>query len=258
MEPSFSERLIEFLIGHPNTLGLTLLELAMMGTGFLIWTLAYLHIIIDGRKNPVNEMPMMAAVGNIAWEFMWAFMFTDTPIGLLFNVGCACWFTLDLFINYQVITKNRAAEPNQWIRKNYLLIYGFSFVSWFAILYFMAEDGADNALGIQSALLLNILMSALYIYQMVEHPKFKGRVYTERIAILKFVGTGIIVVASYMIWPENYYILSMGLITMILDMVYVLMFRKYKPALYLKQTMHEEDPGRHVDLLHLHHQLQQR
>ena len=61
------EKIIEFLMGHPNTFGFTLLELSMMGTGFLLWTIAYLHIILDGRKNPVNEMPMLAASGNIAW-----------------------------------------------------------------------------------------------------------------------------------------------------------------------------------------------
>jgi hypothetical protein len=257
MEKSLSQRIIEFLMGHPNTIGITLLELALLGTGFLIWTLAYLHIVLDGRRNPVNEMPMMAAVGNIAWEFMWAFLFTETPIGRLFNIGCACWFFVDLFINYQVLTKNRAAETNHWIKKNYVIIYAFSFVSWFAILYFMAKDGADNALGVQSALLLNILMSALYIYQMVEHPKFKGRVYTERIAVLKFIGTGIIVIASIMIWPNNYYILSMGLITMTLDVVYLLMFREYKHTLIAKQVYQENHPGQVVDLFKLHEQTRQ-
>lgn len=255
MDRSFSDKLIEFLLGHPNTMGITLWELAMLATGFIIWSIAYLHIVLDGRRNPVNEMPMMAAVCNIAWEFLWAFVFTDTPIGLLFNVGCASWFFLDLFINYQVLTKNRAAETNTWIRKHYITIYAFSFVSWFAILYFMAKGGADNALGVQSALLLNILMSALYIYQMVEHPKFKGRIYTERIAILKFLGTGIIVIASHFLWPNNYYILAMGIITMILDLVYIAMFRTYKHALYAKQTFQEQDPGYAHDLLKLHHQL---
>jgi len=221
------EKIIEFLMGHPNTFGFTLLELSMMGLGFLLWTLAYLHIILDGRKNPVNEMPMMAASGNLAWEFMWAFLFRKTPIGWLFSVGCACWFTMDLFINYQVLTKNRAVEKNLFIKKYWHLIYGFSLIGYFLILYFMAEDGADNSLGIQSALVLNVLMSALYIYQMVENPKFVGRDYTVRIAVLKMLGTGIIVIASYMIWPKNYYIASMGIICIILDSIYVYMFRSF-------------------------------
>ena len=119
----------------------------------------------------------------------------------------------------------------------------------------MAEDGADNSLGIQSALVLNVLMSALYIYQMVENPKFVGRDYTVRIAILKMVGTGIITVASYMIWPQNYYIASMGIICIILDSLYVYMFRYFKPALYAKQQIHEANPDQVVDLLELHHHL---
>jgi hypothetical protein len=256
MDKSTENRIIEFLIGHPNIYGFNLLELAMMGTGFLLWTIAYYHIILDGRKNPVNEMPMMAAAGNIAWEFLWAFVFRKTPIGVLFNVGCLCWFSMDLFINYQVLTKNRKQEQNQWIKKNWVLIYIFSFIGYLITLFFMAEDGADNALGIQSALLLNVLMSALYIYQMVENPQFEGRDYTERIAYLKMLGTGVIIVASYMIWPKNYYIAAMGLTCIIMDFVYLTMFWKYRLALLHKQRLQREHPEQHHDLLDIHEQLQ--
>ena len=46
----------------------------MFAFGFLFWTLASLHIVIDGRRDAVNEMPMLAAAGNIAWEILWTFV----------------------------------------------------------------------------------------------------------------------------------------------------------------------------------------
>jgi hypothetical protein len=255
MDKTWQEKYIEFLIQGPNTLGLTVTELVIMGFGFFFWTLAYIDVIRDGRKNKVNEMPMLAAVGNIAWEIMWAFLFLKTPIGFLFNFGCFCWFLGDIFINYQVLTKNRQYETNEWIKKYYYWIYGFAFVSFFAILYFMAEDGADNSLGVQSGLLLNLFMSGLYIYQMVNNPQFIGRSYTERVAVYKMLGTGLITISSIMIWPNNYYILSMGIATITLDLIYVFMFRKFKPALHEKQRLHEKHPEHRHDLLTIHQQL---
>ena len=46
-------------------------EITLFAFGFILWALAYYHILKDVRKFKFCEMPMIVATGNIAWEFNW-------------------------------------------------------------------------------------------------------------------------------------------------------------------------------------------
>ena len=97
------QHIIEFLLGHKNLDGFELWELVLFAFGFLFWTLAYLHIVIDGRRDAVNEMPMLAAAGNIAWEILWTFVL-KSDLGFLFAFS----------LNWNTITHSWAPAPD-WV-----------------------------------------------------------------------------------------------------------------------------------------------
>lgn len=248
------QKIVETLLGHSNVDGFTLWQLGLFAIGFLFWTLAYIHIAIDGKRDSINEMPMLAAAGNIAWEILWAFVL-KSDLGLLFQVCCFCWFFVDIFINYQIITKNYKIITEPFIRKNYRLIHFFFFTVFMFVLYFMAEEGKDNGLGVESGLLLNLFMSGLYLYQMFQDPRFRGKAYSLKVAIYKMLGTTLITISSAFIWPDDDYLISLGIATFVLDVVYVYLFITYKPVLMALQEHKEKNPGVQFDFFKKHHEL---
>ena len=58
-------------------------EIAWYIGGFLAWTPAYVMVIWIGVKQRRLEIPVIAATGNIAWEFIWGWFFhVDMGYGL--------------------------------------------------------------------------------------------------------------------------------------------------------------------------------
>jgi hypothetical protein len=229
------ERLIETLLGHTNFNEYNGFDLILLGSGFIFWGMAYYHIIRNGFKYKFNEMPMIVAAGNIAWEFSWSFIFHG-DLGRLFLWGCMIWFFMDLFINYQVLAYNRQRVANIWVKKNYYFIYLFYLIVWFLIVFYMAEDGDDNQLGVVSALLINVVMSSLYIYQLLSLPQFRNIGMDNKVAWWKMIGTGTITIASFFLWPKNGFLLSMGIASLLLDILYIYLFKVYQPNITVNES----------------------
>lgn len=254
MNSETEQKIIEFLLGHENIAGFTLPQLVLFAFGFLFWTLAYLHIAVDGRRDEINEMPMLAAAGNIAWEILWTFVFVG-PLGLLFQVGCGCWLAVDIFINYQIITKNYKVITEPFIRKYFRAIHLFFFTVFLFVLYFMAREGKDNSLGVESGLLLNLFMSGLYLYQMFQRPAFRNKMYSMKIAVYKMLGTITITISSCFIWPEDLYLISLGVATVILDLLYIYLFATYNPVLIAKEEHMKKHPALEFDFFGKHEEI---
>lgn len=230
---NYWEKLIETLLGHTNYNEYNGFELLLLGSGFIFWYKAYYHIIRNGFNNKFNEMPMIVAAGNIAWEFSWSFFFKG-DLGRLFVWGCMIWFFMDCIINYQVLTFNRQKVSHPWIKKNYFYIYLFYLITWFLIVFYMAEDGDDNQLGVVSALLINVVMSSLYIYQLILIPQERNKGLDLKVAWWKMIGTGTISIASIYLWPSNGFLLCMGFASLFLDLIYIYLFKNYKQTELLK------------------------
>ncbi len=229
------KRLIEAMLGHRDFHGYNGYELILMCLGFIFWAFAYYHIIRSGFKNKRCEMPMIAATGNIAWEFCWSFLFHG-DLGLFFTLGARIWFFLDLFINFQLLRYNSKLETNPWIRKNFYLIYLFSLTVWFLIMYFMVEDGDDNQLGVVTAMVTGLVMSALYIYQLVSWPQLRNTVLSYKVAWWKMLGSASVSCSCLILWPHNGFLLSLCGATFLLDLSYIYLFANYKPPIALSDV----------------------
>ena len=226
------QKILEYLLGHPYEAGYNGFEIALLGLGFICWFLAYRHIIINGFKYKFNEMPMILAAGNLAWEFCWSFIYFGN-LGHLFLWGCRIWFLLDLVINYQVQRYSRLHEKNPWVKKRYAWVYVFWFITWFSLCYFMVQQGDDTKLGVVSALMINVAMSGMYIRQVFQFPEKVGQGISKRVAWLKMAGTGLITLSSVFIWTDNALLISMGTASFVLDITYIFILRTaaYKAAL---------------------------
>ena len=220
--------IIEWIYNSINWQVYTPLEIVLLGLGFISWFAAYYYIIQDARTFKYCEMPMLVATGNIAWEFSYTFLLPNN-LSVLFTIGAGLWFARDIFINAYVWRYWKNDVTNPWIGRTYHWWYIFSLISWFGIVYLMRTCGFDNDLGVVSALIINVAMSALYIYQLVSFPEFRGKGMSYKAAWLKMFGTGIISVASVFIWPTNHYLQVLCLVTWLLDMFYIYLFKNYQP-----------------------------
>jgi hypothetical protein len=69
----------------------------MVPIGGLLWTTAYLLIVLKGIKDKAHGMPLVALALNFTWEFIHVFIHPSYGISLYLN---ASWFLLDLGIAY--------------------------------------------------------------------------------------------------------------------------------------------------------------
>jgi hypothetical protein len=203
-------------------------QIIILAFCFVFWVLTYYFIIKDAKKFQFCEMPMLVATGNIAWEFSWTFLF-DNNLSIIFTIGCFIWFSRDLFINAYAWKFWKKDVTNPWIAKTYHWWYIFSLAVWFAIVYFMHVESLDNDLGVVSALIINVVMSSLYIYQLLSFPEFRNKGMSSIAAWFKMLGTGTISFVSFFIWPENEFLLTLCIVTFILDMVYIGLYYFYEP-----------------------------
>lgn len=213
-------------------------QIYFLGIGFVSWVIAYIYIIKDSKKFNFCEMPMLVATGNIAWEFSWTFLFKN-DLSIFFTIGTGIWFARDIFINIYAWKFWKADVTNPWIGKTYHWWYLVSLFSWFGIVYFMNVCCFDNHLGVVSALLINVVMSSLYIYQLLNFPEYRGQGMSYVAAWFKMIGTGTISFVSFFIWPENKFLLTMCVVTLFLDLIYIYLFKQYEPTEEFLQNKHQ-------------------
>ena len=152
----------ETLLNYFNLCDYSLTDLIIVALGTLCWVISYIAIIRHGFKQKFLEMPMYVALGNIAWEFIWSFVF-KTNMGEFYLWGYRAWFLLDLVILYLLIrygSKQLTIQPMKryfnYIVPPLLLFFVFFF-------YYFVKGGYDTPIGATSAFFLSVGISTLYI-----------------------------------------------------------------------------------------------
>ena len=222
------QKIIEWWNTYVQQNGYNFFEMFLFMSGFALWVVAYIHIIKNTYKYGFNEMPMLVATGNWAWEFIWSFLFKG-DLGNPFMWGCRMWFFLDIVINYTSYRYGKNKVPSPAPSNLHKPLYIFSYIAWFAIVYAMGREGDDNQLGVLSALVINVAMSALYVYQLFAAPERRGKGISYHVAWYKMVGTGVISLAGAIHWFGNRYLIALGVISFILDAWYIYLFKTFKP-----------------------------
>jgi hypothetical protein len=206
-----------------NTTDYTPLELALFALGCLGWVVVYLIVAKNIIRHHFVEIPWAAVAANVAWEFVWSFVY-ETNMGRLFGLGYEIWFFLDVFIVYGVYRygTNQLSNPKSLPFLRPALVFGI--VAWTVLLYFLRKEGYDTITGAISGYILNVMMSALYIVH------FLGRGDKEPFSYVaawsKFFGTGLISVFCFLYWPDKWFLLSMCVIAAVLDVAYIVLFTR--------------------------------
>lgn len=207
-----------------NTVDYTVPQLILFGIAAAYWVWVYIVVIRDIIKNKFVGIPVLAVCSNISWEFLWSFVFY-TNMGALFEWGYRAWFILDVFIFYSILRYGKMQFTDPALKKYFGWIIGFTTLSWVAAIFTFTKNYNDP-IGAISAYMVNAHMSALYILLILKFPKEKTLSLST--AWHKMLGTALTSVFCFWAFPQATFMLTMTVITFILDMTYIFIVRYYR------------------------------
>jgi len=185
------------------------------------WVVAYVAIVKSALRNQFLEIPAGAVVANIAWEFVWGFLYPN-ELGRFFSWGYRVWFFFDLGIVYMLFRFGDRQMGLPELKAIFRPACVFGIVAWAVGIYFFVGEGYDTGYGAISGYILNTMMSALYLVIILRH----GHLYDFSLVVAwsKMLGTALLTVFNFIVQPHNPYLLLLCLLTLALDLVYIGLF----------------------------------
>jgi hypothetical protein len=196
-------------------------ELIVFGAGCVFWFIAYMKIILNIIKKKVIEMPYTMVCANIAWEFLWGFVFI-TNMGDFFVWAYRGWFFFDLFILWGTYRYGAKQVTIPEVAKRFSVVLTLCLASAFVLLYFFIRQH-DDAIGALSAYIINALTSAIYITMILRSTSPED--YSPLVAWTKMLGTGMVSVFVLMHWPGDHILLALAAFSFVADIVYIIILR---------------------------------
>lgn len=197
-------------------------ELVLFGVGAIFWVLCYAIVIKDILKYKFVGISAGVIGANIAWEFLWAFVFKQ-DMGMILQIGYYAWFFADVFIVYSTF-KYGYKQVGEKLHSRFNLLFGFSIGAWLVVLYFFIHDGYDNSIGANTAYAIQLVISITCLIMLINNLKEKGISYWA--AWCRMLGSLLCGIMCIMHWPENHWILSMVVIYMMIDVYYIILATK--------------------------------
>lgn len=216
-----------FCENHPEMMKLinlcdySIFDLTLITLGTVFWIVVYIIIIRNSIKRQFVEMPVMAGLANIGWEFAWSFLIT-TNLGSIFVWGLRAWFILDVFIFIQLLRfggKQFGAMP---LAKGHRWMSVFSLPCWVLAFYWFYTEGFDTKMGAGSAIFITVLMAGLYISLNLTRRTTRELSYT--VAWCKAFGNAFMVTFILLHYTDSKLLALLGIVSVILDIVYICIF----------------------------------
>jgi hypothetical protein len=207
-----------------NTVDYTVPQLVLFAIAAAYWVWVYIAVIRDISRHKFVGIPVLAVCANISWEVLWSFFFY-TNMGAFFQWGYRAWFILDVYILYSVLRYGKVQFTDPTLKKYFGWVVGFTTVAWVAAIYAFTKQYEDP-IGAISAYLVNVHMSALYILLILKFPKEKSL--SVSTAWHKMLGTALTSVFCFWAFPGATFMLTMTVITFLLDVLYIFLVSHYK------------------------------
>ena len=195
--------------------------LVLFGVGCFGWVVAYVAIVRNALRNRFLEIPAGAVVANIAWEFVWGFLYPN-ELGRFFSWGYRVWFFFDLAIVYLLFRWGDKQTALRELKAIFRPACVFGIAAWALGIYFFVGEGYDTGYGAISGYILNTMMSALYVVIILRH----GELYEFSLVVgwSKMLGTALLTVFNFIVQSGNPYLLLLCLLTLVLDLLYIGLF----------------------------------
>jgi len=197
----------------------------------VFWTIVYIDGIRVGMRDKSYAMPIWALGLNIAWEFL-HFVLGYQAAGWAAQVVInGVWFLLDIGLVYTYFRYGRkyfpeSLKPSLFYAWGILVLVVTFVVQAAFILEFNLVMAATYA-----AYLQNLLMSVLFIAMLVGRGSSEGQ--SMLIAVCKLLGSlaptiSIGILGSPMFNGSNTFVLIIGILMAVFDLLYIWMLAKRK------------------------------
>lgn len=207
---------------------LNIYQMTLFIIGCVFWLLTYLIYIKNIRSKQFVEIPLIVVCLNIAWEFIWSFVFGKSVgdyIGNALQFGYSLWFFFDCFIFWGILKYGYKQFQNPFFRENAKMIAILTTLFGLVFFYTFNISGYDTEIGTISAYLDNIMISALYILLFINQSD--KSLFSKHVAWYKMLGTGLISAALVWHWIDNYFLMFITSVVLILDIYYIyIVYRK--------------------------------
>jgi hypothetical protein len=222
-----------------NTADYSVPLLVLFGVGCVGWVVAYVAIVRNALRNEFLEIPAGAVVANIAWEFVWGFVYPN-ELGRAFSWGYRVWFFFDLAIVWLLFRYGHKQVELPELRAIFRPACVFGVAAWAVAIYFFVGECYDTGYGAISGYILNTMMSALYVVIILRH----GHLYDFSLLVAwsKMLGTALLTVFNFVVQGGNLYLLLLCVLTLALDLLYIGLFyaiRSGRAAALLSATREE-------------------
>lgn len=195
------------------------LELFFYLGGFLLWGAAYGSLLVRIHRHRFVEIPAFAVCGNVSWEFLWGFVWQVEMLGStlqwFYRLGCL----LDLGILTFTFLYGARQVTLPVLQRYFRPALVAALAGWTAFYWTFRGQGYDLPLGSNSAYIVNIVMSMLYIGLVLRTAD--AALFGATIGWLKGIGTGMVTVFVFLAYPENRFVQTLGVITALLDACYL-------------------------------------
>lgn len=209
-----------------NLTNYTITQHIFFALGCLLWVFTYLIVIKGLKKGAFIDIPLIAVTANVAWEFLWSFVFI-TDMGSLYVWGYRSWFFLDCFIVFGLFQNGYKQIGIAALRKISKAIIAFGIACWVLMLYYYIKnyDFPVSHNGVYSGYIINVMMSALYIPMLLRLGD--SQQFSKWAGWLKGVGTLLISVFCFLRYTDGF-LLSMCVVTALLDAGYIYLVMRNK------------------------------
>jgi hypothetical protein len=198
--------------------------LVAAGIGSVFWMLTYTLAIWLGFKQKTYAIPAAAIIGNVAWEFVFAFVFPQSsPAQAVINT---LWFGLDVIIVVTYLKYGRKEFPADLSPHLFIPTFILGIMTALA-LYWSAATQLQDFSGNISAFSLNLMISILFIEMLLRRKSVEGQsMYVALFKMFGSVGYGVLFTIRHPSWA---FIITLSLSTFVFDLIYtVLLYRKFK------------------------------
>lgn len=212
------------LIKYINLCDYSLIEILLILVGTIFWNVVYVIIIRNGFKHKFIEMPVPAAASNLAWEFVWGFLFV-TDLGLVFVWGLRIWFFLDLFIFWIVLKYGAKQLSIPLLIKHFKPIEILSVIAWVFAFYYFIKEGYDTSMGATSAYIITVIMASLYFIFYMSSGKNSDN-YSFTAAWCKGLGNLLMSIFVFLHYPEMMFLKLLTIIVFIFNIIYIVSVKR--------------------------------
>lgn len=211
------------MISALNTSTYTSLQLGLMLLCYACWVVLFLMVVRNIRRYGVVEIPAAAVASNFAFATVWG-LYNATDLGALYvwimRGALLLEFCLFAYVLMNGVKHIRLPEIRQSFKAGMIV----SYLCWLAMLTTFARQHYDVPTGLVSAFIVSLFMSAQYLF--VELSGIEPRQYSLVAGWAKLLANGSAATFCVLVYPSAHFLLSLCAITAVLDIMYLLLFRR--------------------------------